>query len=449
MLTQFSKNNAIVVLALTAALLFTSSCSKYPKPSERVYSFHVPDTVFFSVSSQTEYMTIQNTGNMPLEYTLSSSSAFVESTPSTGEIPIGETISVDITVSREALLNDPTTPTLTLTADELSRDVVISLERKDILPVDVIDIAYSKATDQFVYLGGDNNLKIYHPSTRTTDEIPLFYIPICVSLSTDGTKAAVGHDAHVSYVDLLTKTVINTHDVSCKAYEIVLADNGWAYVFPNIDSSEKIHCINLTDPNSEEVANSGTYGKVIAYQHPSSKFIYSIDESGLKKFDIQNGVIEKLYEKSAKGKEFWLSENGNRIFTSSHYVYKTSEAQALDVSYNGTISNQNPNLNYPKAQWIDQSEATKNIYLISSSYYYGDYYDNPHVFVYNSENLTYKYRINLENYYVKDSYGNPCFYSAQPFYVFSKLDGSRIYVVTQAGESEFKNSWAIQTIFIN
>lgn len=412
-------------------------------------SFSVPETVTFYGQSQTETMTIQNTGNTPVSYSITSSSSFVEVSPLSGEIPVNGECLVNINIDREALMDAPDSPVLTVVSGEQSENVTINLEKKMILPVNVIDAEYSKATDFIVYIGDDCTLNIYHPSNGTTDVIPLFYIPFCVSISPDGTKAAVGHDAHVSYIDLLTKEVINTGDISCKSYDIVLRNNGWVFVSPYAGSWTEIHNINLSVPNPTEIITSClVYGNVIARLHPSEKYIYTVDNYDIEKFDIQDGASTFLYSKDRSGRNIWFSENGDRIFTSSRYAYKASESQDIDVSYNGTIQSASGET-YSEIQWIDQSEAKKNLYLISKPYSYGDETVTPYVFIHNSDNLIFKNKIELEKYCTVNSNGTQNYFPAQPYYIFSKLDGDVIYVITKAVNAGLVHDWAIQTIKID
>ena len=57
------------------------------------------------------------------------------------------------------------------------------------LPNDVVDAEYAKATDLLVYVSSDSKLNIYHPDTQEISTVALSYSPTCVSISPDGTKA--------------------------------------------------------------------------------------------------------------------------------------------------------------------------------------------------------------------------------------------------------------------
>ena len=450
-LSSITKGKILLVFVFTIVSLLITSCGKDPIPTDEGYPFILPDTVYFPTSSQTEIITIKNSSSASQKYSITSSSTHISISPSTGKILANEQSLITINIEREALMGEATMPILTVTSGEQSKNLTVCIEKKTLLGAHVIDMEYSKATGQIVYLGDDNTLKIYHTSTKTTDAIPLFYIPLCVSVSPDGTKAAVGHDAHVSLVDLTAKEVISTHDVSCQAYDIILCGNGWAHVCPYSGSWSHIHSIDLSDPNSVEVLCSlMTSSRICSRLHPSGKYIYVDTENEIVKFDIQNGAAERLYQKSLSGYKFWFSENGDRIFSSYNKAYKVSELQELDITYNGTIPfSTNTQSGYYDVLWIDQSEAAKNIYLISKTSSSNEFKGTPYVYVYNSDNLTFKSKIKLENYFIKSNGGNYKFSNAQPYYVFSKADGSEIYVVTADGGPSLPHSWAIQTISIN
>ena len=324
----------------------------------------------------------------------------------------------------------------------------------------VIDAEYSKINNTLVYVTSNLLLNIYDPSSKNTENITLPYVPTCLSLSLNGSKAVVGHDGHVTYVDLLTKQIINTYDVSCNASDIVLGNNEWAYVFPKSDQWAYIRCINVNLNNSTETLHTGysIYAGTKAKLHPSGKYIYGanngLSPSDLEKYDIQNGTAEYLYDSPYHGQyepngDLWFSEDGNRIFTRGKNVFKTSEIQEQDMLYNGAINlESNSTYGYERIMWLDHSEAKKNLFIISSN---DDYWNNTNkssIYIYNSDNLTFRNKRELEDYLVKDNSGNEEFYLAEPHFVFSNSGGSEIYAITKAVGSGLVNEWAIQTLNI-
>jgi hypothetical protein len=96
--------------------------------------------------------------------------------------------------------------TYTVTNDAITEpglDPVPYLSRAE-LTHDVIDAEYSAALEAIVMVSGQpaNALYVYYPASGIERELLLDKAPTCVSVAPDGLKAAVGHDALITYVDL-------------------------------------------------------------------------------------------------------------------------------------------------------------------------------------------------------------------------------------------------------
>ncbi len=333
-------------------------------------------------------------------------------------------------------------------------------EQKTILTSNVVDAEYSKAKDLLVYVSSNQSkLHIYNTTTEKSESISLNYTPTCVSISSDGEYAVVGHDAHITYVNLNTKSIIKTFNVSCNALDIVLSNNKWAYVFPKVDQWESIRCIdlNLNYENEKRTSDWSIYAGTKAKLHPSGNSIYGtnngISPSDIEKYNIKAGVAEKLYDSPYHGDyeiggDLWFSEDGARVFTRGKTVMKVSENVSNDMIYNGTISLQNTN---GFIDWLDHSAVKSNLYIIATnkSIFWYDKQNLPFIFVHNSSNLSFKTKIELEKFYVYDNKGVVSTFAPEPYFVFSNSTGNYIYVLTKAVGSGLENEWAIEKIKID
>ena len=420
---------------------------------EDYYEYTLPDTLFFPQGEDNVILRIKNFGNVTLHYSINASTSFVSFTPTSGEVSMLEQADIDVTIDRENILSVPH-PALYVTIDDTVDTVLLVPEKKFMLPNDVIDAEYAKATNLLVYVAADATLNIYRPDTKTLSSVSLNYTPTCVSVSPDGTKAVAGHDAHVTYVDLMTESVLTSNDISCDALDIVLTDSGWTYVFPRRDQWTRIVCLNVSTNNAMETVHTGNYiyagtkGKL----HPSGKYVYGADNglspADIEKYDIQNGTAAYLYDSPyhgdyAMGGDLWFEENGERLFTRAGTVFKTNEMQSMDMIYNGKITLEG---SYRSIVWLDQLNQKREIYLVTQTYtWYDDDPLPPYVYVYNSDNLTFKTKMRLEDYSVVngDEYK---MYAATPYFVFAHSNGAQLYVITKATGSGMVHEWAIQTI---
>lgn len=414
------------------------------------FGFRVTEELYFGENISNATLNICNTGNIDISYQIEAATDFVTiSSNTTGILVSNQQANISIDIDRESIIANHTEPSINVTINDTVMNVPLIVEKKVILPKTIVDAEYSKVTDLLVYVSDDFTVNIFDSSTETTETITLTYLPTCVSLSMDGTKAAVGHDAHVSYIDLLSKQVINTHDISCTAGDIVMGSNGWAYAFPK--SGYDIHCVDLTNPNSIETTHTGysIYHGTKAKMHPSGKYIYGADNGlspmDIEKYDIQAGTASYMYDSPYHGDypmggDLWLTEDGSCIITRGGAVYKTSELQERDMLYNGRINI--PDITYPYCPWIDHSEINQEFYVIVRPDY--DEPKSPFIYVINANNLIFKRVISLEKYQVTDYQNNTTLYEAEPYFAFANSSGSKIYVLTKAVGSGLVHEWAMQ-----
>lgn len=414
------------------------------------FGFRVTEELYFGENISNATLNICNTGNIDISYQIEAATDFVTiSSNTTGILVSNQQANISIDIDRESIIANHAEPSINVTINDTVMNVPLIVEKKVILPKTIVDAEYSKVTDLLVYVSDDFTVNIFDSSTETTETIMLTYLPTCVSLSMDGTKAAVGHDAHVSYIDLLSKQVINTHDISCTAGDIVMGSNGWAYAFPK--SGYDIHCVDLTNPNSIETTHTGysIYHGTKAKMHPSGKYIYGADNGlspmDIEKYDIQAGTASYMYDSPyhggyPMGGDLWLTEDGSCIITRGGAVYKTSELQERDMLYNGRINI--PDITYPYCPWIDHSEINQEFYVIVRPDY--DEPKSPFIYVINANNLIFKRVISLEKYQVTDYQNNTTLYEAEPYFAFANSSGSKIYVLTKAVGSGLVHEWAMQ-----
>ena len=412
-------------------------------------SYLITDRLFFPENVNEAIMRISNYGNTTLDYSITVSTPFISLSPTSGQIATMQGANINVNIDREHLLTVER-PALYVSINGTVDTIPVVLEKKLMLPNDVVDAEYSKATDLLVYVSSDAKLNIFHPDTQEISTVTLSYGPTCVSISPDGTKAVVGHDAHATYVDLMTATILTVNDITCDAFDIVLTDDGWTYVFPREDQWEKIHYINVSTNNAlEGYSNYNIYAGTKARLHPSGKYLFDaepLSSSSSEKFDIQDGepryITSSYYNDHTVDGNLWFEENGERMFCRSGTVFKTNDPQN-DFAYNGSIALEG---SYNNILWLDHLALKNEIYLVIQGYdwSYGTTY-SPYVYVYNSDNLAYKTKIRIEDYAVTTN-GENNVYTASPCYVFARSNGAELYVITKTDDSGMAHDWAIQTM---
>lgn len=206
------------------------------------------------------------------------------------------------------------------------------------LPFSPIAAEYSSSLDSIVAISSASNyLHIFNPQTRTHRTVPLALPSSSVALSPSGDMAAVGHDGWVSYVNIAAATVQKIYKVPAVAGNLLIANYGYIYLFPQRDQWEEIHSIQIAT-GATSVTGS-IYAGIMAALHPSGKYFYTSD-SWMEKYDITTGTPKRLsMNTSASGcGRVWFFSDGGRLLTACGVVLRSSEIAEQDMAYAGTLS---------------------------------------------------------------------------------------------------------------
>jgi hypothetical protein len=334
-----------------------------------------------------------------------------------------------------------------VTNDALAEQGVDPLEflSRTSLPHDVIDGEYSKALESIVMVSAypRNSLYLFDMATLTERELPLNKAPMSVSVSPDGTHAAVGHDALVSVVDLSQlqqtgATVPVILNVSTAAFDIVLDGHGYVHVFPLTDQWVNLHSIEIAT-NTETLGTgrsiyAGEHGRL----HPSGDFIYGanngLSPSDIEKFDVSGGAATYLYDSPYHGDygmcgDLWFKDDGTTVYTRCGNTFRTSTTQAQDMVYSGKLQLSSSQYYAYLITSLSQSSATKEIALIETdnSCFSGSDADcYSHLAVYESDFLN---RLSVRSLAPVPVAGTA--YAQRGMLVFHSADGQHRYMISR------------------
>ncbi len=301
----------------------------------------------------------------------------------------------------------------------------------NILGFTVVDAEYSKALDKIVMVSSvpSNQLHIYDPVTNVDTAVALNLPPSSVSVSPDGLFAAVGHNAWISYVDLSTGTLVKILPVAADVLDIVLAGNGYAYVFPRIDQWVNIHAVNIATGvetlSTGGYIYAGTKGKLNAGGTAIYGVTNGLSPSNIEKYDITGGTPAYSY-----GSPYWGTYPCAATFGCLRMVcvfspnVETSSIpqvlQATDMVYGGAL----PNL--ASIRHLSHSSAAGNVIAIPDNSWNTTNLDTE-VRVYGYQFLTFVQSIPLPHLVV----GNNA-YAGHGRFVFYNSTGAKSFVVLQA-----------------
>jgi len=351
-----------------------------------------------------------------------------------------------------ASLNDSTTAAPTLIPDvegEYQLQLVVSdgrLEgepdvasvnsypRLDLLEHPVLDAEYSRALDRIIMVTeAPNRLYIHNPQDGTERAVALPTHPTAVSVSSDGTHAAVGHAGRVSYVRLTDATLLATHWVNVNVFDLALASNGFAYAMPFSNQFTNMRCLDLTTGLVTVNTGGEIYPHARVKAHPGGGALYSaendITPGDIEKFDIGRGTAELLYDSPYHGDhamcgDLWISEDGLRIFTRCGNVFRAAPDRGSDMTYNGSLAVEGG------IRHLDQAASANKVALIPD----GDGLDPPYtdtsVRVYGYPFLGFERRFEIPGLLVADT-----FHPMHGRFVFISSDGRKLFVVAQVDEA--------------
>jgi chitinase len=286
---------------------------------------------------------------------------------------------------------------------------------------------YSRGLDRIVVISTQpsNQLHIVDPVTKEETPIDLPYPPKCLSVSPDGLFVAVGHGGWVSYIDLDAQEIVKTLATSAAdPRDVILAGNGYVYLFPRNGAFESIPCVNI-ETEVETLSEEFFEGNTRVRRHPDSKAIYGAWNDtvpqNIEKYDISAGTLSYLYESPYFGDypmcgNLWMSDDGLRIITKCGTVFSASEVQSEDMIYQGVL------LDLTTITWLDHSSTIGDVAVVSN--------EDEAVRIFDYESLALEATVPLPT-----AVSEGTAYPLHGRWVFYRSDGSEYYVLVRIDAS--------------
>jgi hypothetical protein len=298
-----------------------------------------------------------------------------------------------------------------------------------------LDVQYSKPLDRLIAISADpHKVHLVNPLTGAETTINLNLAPRSLSVSPDGTHAAVGHDGWISYVNLTAGYVEKNLAVSVTANSLVLAANGNIFVSPSTT-------VNVAT-GAQTTPGYVYWQAVRPALHPNGTWIYSTrggSPDDVLKGDISTGTYQFLYESKYHG-DFpvcagvYFTADGNRLLTGCGTLFRTTAASD-DLTYNGSLSAA------PVVTAAADSAITRKLAVIPSSW------SNPatadtEIQFYDDEFLRLLGRVPVPKYSTDAPWhGRNLFYNS---------DSTKLYLVLQAdAAAALSNDYAIYSLSLS
>ena len=420
----------------------------------------VPDTplatydvkrLVFAMGVESATFTLKNAGRATLSWSISHAPAWMRLDTTTGSLGPGQATMLTAIVDRTSAPARTTSDSLVLATNggDAALPLVLANDGRAAgalwhLDAPVADAAYDRRGDRIVIVAAQSaELLIADMRLGIVDRVVLPEIGRFVTLSPDGRRAAITHDAYATVVDLETRRVIGRYGVG-RVMRVALSDAGWLYGFP-LPQWDQIRSINIWTGEQTKAAwlTYGSIGKV----HPGSSYVFAVNGWSLERWDVRQGPARFLGELTgyANGGEgdFWFDETGSRIITAARSVFNVLPGAGIE------FAGQLPGSLVVGA--FDHSSSANRYYMVTM----------PYLAIYNS---TWPYRgdateisvVDAGSFTVVGTLSIPTFdvtvagwtthHPASGRFVFASASGARVYAVVQAPASAgLVDDWAIAT----
>lgn len=434
----------------SAALPVTVSVAATPRALMRVSRL-----VFAGSGTRSFYLI--NSGKGTLDWSVSAKDAWLTTSPSSGAVPPSDSVRIDVTADAAAAPPVPASGGVTIASNStdaaslrMGVDLIGAAPPLGVRNLDhrVVDAEFSIAAGLLLTVSADPaRLHAYDVETGGSWSVDLPKAGCCVSVRADGRYAVVAHDALLSYIDLTTKQLVRSFPTTTDAIDVVLAMNGYAYVFPLTDQWVEIHGVNLS--TGAESNGTTIYAGTRAKLHPRGEFMYGVwflSPADIEKYDIRAGRPSHAGDSPYHGDypigyNLWLSQDGVRIFTEAGRVFNSSSVASEDMRYAGRLTG------IEGARSITDSPSRVRVYALGTASQIG--YSGvppdvrtPELRSYDAATLADRGAVTLPQITWSGQQAN-----ADGYYVFADGRGSRVYVLLKAVPSSgFANPWALLTL---
>ncbi len=214
------------------------------------------------------------------------------------------------------------------------------------LSFSVVDAEYDLTNNRIVLVDSANKFHYYNPSTNADTSVSLNYSPLNVTVSPDGTKAAVGHNANATLINLPIATIAREVATSMTANDIAMS-NTYVYVSNAFAANPyNVRSITFSDGSIVNHSGSSTYPSFLAYNSAGNSLYlidYGLSPTDIRKLNTAVNPPTYLYDSIYHGDylmcgSIWLAKDSSKTFNSCRTVFTVSATQGSDIQYIGTLT---------------------------------------------------------------------------------------------------------------
>jgi hypothetical protein len=407
---------------------------------------------------QSMFFIIKNTSNGILFWQTGPLPAWLELSDDKGIIGPNESVTLIATVNRQAIEIGTYSGRFTIYSNSAERTTLIdvsmevtranSVVSQEAIAGEMTDAVYLKDKDIMVLCTKiPNRLLVYDFNHNKKHVIELDKSPACIDFSADGKKAVVGYNlGAVSRIDMVNFRVEKTLNIDCIPHDVVYGENEWCYITPTANQWTKLRNLNL-ETGELILGKISIYEKTIIKRQVNTNILIgtrlNLSPNGIEIFKINpnylvNDTVGNLHIDTSN---FWLSEDGNRMFCGNGNIYRTP----MYPSWND-MNSQDPQLigrleaKLERVNWIDHNSLTNSLFVAESSYYLPSVIEQ-----FDASNYNLKREIPVQKYQL-----NSESYSANVHYIFSNREGNLLFLIKKVSDQyQLSNGWSYETLSVD
>ncbi len=381
-----------------------------------------------------------------------------------GYIPGGNQVTIQCYINREGLFPGDYSQIISIQSTNpiLSSGILVTMKIDNVGPVTnlakikwmtgkVKDSYFCKTTDYMYVLTQNPNQLLYKlPDNDSLYTLPLSKVPNCIDVSEDGKTLAIGYNqAVVDLFDAQSFEIKRSYDTDCIPFDIVIGENDWCYITPDLDQWAYIYSLNL---NTGVTFRSGSfvsiYEKTIIVKDPVKPLLYAtrpqLSPEGVLIINIEDGVARDSIPSwhVSTGSALWTSPDGKKLITGDKKIFKTPEYTTQLYNLNLPVIG---SIEIPRGyiKNLDYCELL-NCYFVVGSDYVWTSFNGETIYQLDAGSYSVTKSVKVQTYpgYLSYMYNPPM----NVHHLFSNKQGTKIFALKNVPYDMEMDKWALEII---
>jgi hypothetical protein len=309
---------------------------------------------------------------------------------------------------------------------------------------EVVDADFDFESNRlFILTQKPNRLLIFNANDNVFSHIDLEKVPTCMAFLPGYHSALIGNSvAIVSKVDVEKKLIEKDYLLDAVPFDIAVGAGDLCYICPTIDQWVDLTYFNF---KTGEISKNKIW--VQLYESSYLTYLDAIDKLVATSIHITNGpyvfdivhdtvIAQNIYLNKEIDSRLWFTRDCSFAFGRNTKIFKANFTDIDNLSFNefGKIDTENPYLT-----WVHESYDGKKVYASS----YSPWIEN--------EKSSYVSVFDMNSYSETEKVFPSCLVSNKAeimgvniFYVFTSLDGKRMFMVNKLQNRHSANQWFLE-----